>query len=396
VRILVTNSSYWNALAVVRALGRAGHSVFVAGPRSASRLARQGVATWSRYSAKKLYYTDPAHDAEQYASDIVEILQSESIDVLCPIGIKEVLATLRSEDTIRPLVAIPFGSYEAVSEANDKSHVMRAAAEAGVPTPQTEHVEGIEGLRALQVDSPTVVKTCIGAASQGVWMVPDPERWPQTLTQISEKLEKTEAAERLYLDAERFVVQELIPGRVHDVCLLADHGEVKALLTQERIKTVSLSGGAGLMNVTTREPEIAEYARRLVRHLQYHGLAQVEFIRDSRDGSYRLLEINAKYWGTLALSVAAGIDFPGLAVQLAIGRPVPESFDYRVPLTYRWRFPGEVIAWFKQRKEGASLRSILAPPPGPVRSDWRWSDPLPSVHQVLTTAWKLARPDWSG
>lgn len=392
-RILVTNSSYWNTLAAVRSLGRAGHSVFVAGPRRSSLLARQGVATWSRYCRKRLFYTDPAVDGEAYVADIARLLRDERIDVVCPIGIKEVLATLKAEHTIRLLAAIPFGSFEIVSEANDKSHVMHAAAEVAVPTPTTTHIDGIEGLRALQVDSPIVVKTCIGAASQGVWMVSDPGNWPQTLARISEKLEKTEAAAKLYLDTDRFIVQELIPGRVHDVCLLADHGEVRALLTQERIKTASLSGGAGHMNITTHEPEIAEYARRLMQRLQYHGLAQIEFIQDSRDGSYKLLEINAKYWGTLALSIAAGIDFPNLSVQLALGNPVDECFTYDVGLAYRWRFPGEVLAWARDRKQGASLRSLFVSPVKTTHTDWRWSDPLPSVNQLLSTVWKLVRRD---
>ncbi len=388
-RVLVTNASYWNTLAAVRSLGRRGYKVIVSGPRRASRLARHGVATWSRYCTRSLEYTDPGVDPERFAEDITEMLCSESIDVFCPIGIKEVMASLRYERELRPLAAIPFGPYATIARANNKADVLRLAEQIGIPIPRTREIQGMDGLESLDVADPIVVKTSVGAASQGVWMVHDPQAWPSILEAIRRKRENAGASSDLHLDTDRFVVQELIPGKVHDVCLLVEQGKVRASLTQERVRTVSLDGGAGHMNITTFEPVIADYASQLMKALDYHGPAQVEFIRDRRDGTYRLLEVNAKYWGTLALSVAAGVDFPFLSVQMALNRPFEDAFDYQRGLFYRWRFPGEVLSWARQRKQGASFRSLIARPPGPAKSDWRWDDPLPSLNQMLVTAWKL-------
>ncbi len=390
-RVLVTNASYWNCLAAVRSLGQHGMQVVVAGPKRDSIVERQGVATWSRFCSKRDLYTDPLQDIERYAEDIAMILRKERIDVFCPIGIKEVLSTLRFEDELRPLAPIPFGSLDVVSRANDKALAMRAAKAADVPFPETLEIDDIDQLISTSIELPLVVKTRVGAASQGVWFVRTPAQWEDILARIASKRAASKDETKLFFDADQFIVQEHIPGRVHDVCLLADHGRVRALLTQKRLKTASLEGGAGHMNITTDEPVLADYARRLVSELNYHGPAQLEFIQDERDGSFNLLEINAKFWGTLALSIAAGIDFPHLATQLALGTPFDDCLTYEVGLTYRWRFPGEVVSWARQRRQGVTLRSIFAPTPGPVRTDWQWNDPLPSLNQIMNTAWRLVR-----
>jgi len=193
----------------------------------------------------------------------------------------------------------------------------------------------------------------------------------------------------IFFDPRNLIVQEFIPGNVHDVCLLADHGRVRALLTQKRVKTSSMKGGSGIMNITTDIRVLKEQATRLVEMLKYHGPAQIEFKHDPRDGTYKLLEVNAKFWGTLALSMEAGINFPYLAVLLALDKPFKDQFNYRVGLIHRWRFPHEVLAWFKERGEGARFSSLVRSPRGKVRTDWRWSDPLPTAQQVLVTGYKM-------
>jgi len=393
-RVLVTNASYWNALAAVRALAKSGAKVFVAGPWRRSFVGRQGVAFWSRYCSGRSYYTDPAASADRFAADIASVLKRKKIDVLLPVGIKEVMAVLRFEDMLRPLTAIPFGSFETVARANNKETAVRTAEAVSVPVPHTAIVEKVSELPSLGVKLPLVVKTCVGAASQGVWYVTQPSDWEKIKVEI-EKLRTFHPEEStLFFNPHRLLIQEYVPGDVHDVCVLADHGRVRAMVTQKRLKTASLKGGGGLMNVTTNVPQLEKYARRLIEELEYHGVAQLEFKHDPRDGQYKLLEINAKFWGTLALSIAAGVNFPYLAALMALGRPFKDSFDYQVGLIYRWRFPGEVLSWAREWSQGAKFSSLWSSPPGEVMTDWRWSDPLPSVHQVLTTIWKLCQGEW--
>jgi predicted ATP-grasp superfamily ATP-dependent carboligase len=70
---------------------------------------------------------------------------------------------------------------------------------------------------------------------------------------------------------------------------------------------------------SVRDPVLIDLGTRLLRALGWRGVAMVEFKR-GRDGQYRLLEINPRYWGSLPLALACGVNFPQYQVELALGR----------------------------------------------------------------------------
>ena len=390
-RVLVTNGSYRNALAAVRGLGQKGIDVFVADKKTNSWLGKQGVAFYSRYCKGRFYYTDPARDLEGFVRDVKEILgRKKKFDVFCPLSVTTVLSTVRFEEEIRPLSALPFGDFNVVSQANDKWQMAELAKEIGVPVPRTLPVTDVERVLDTGIDYPFVIKASRGAASNAVWYI-DTADDLETARVSVEKIRARESAagSDIFFDPHNLIVQEFIPGDVHDVCLLADHGRIRALLTQKRVKTSSVRGGSGIMNITTDIPVLREQAIKLVEALQYHGPAQIEFKHDPRDDTYKLLEVNAKFWGTLALSIEAGINFPYLAVLMALDEPFDDQFDYEVGLIHRWRFPHEILAWAKERKDGAKFSSLFRSPRGKMKTDWRWSDPLPSAQQFFVTGYKV-------
>jgi predicted ATP-grasp superfamily ATP-dependent carboligase len=143
----------------------------------------------------------------------------------------------------------------------------------------------------------------------------------------------------LVYDFSQAVVQEYVPGELHDVCLLFNRGEPRAVLTQRRVLMYPRDGGVGVVNETTAERDLCEPAIALLRALDWHGPAQVEFKRDSRDGRPKLIEVNGRFWGTLDLSIRAGVNFPLLAARLAAAGEVEPAPPYRVGLRYWWPVP---------------------------------------------------------
>jgi len=389
-KVLITNGSYRNALAAVRGLGQEGIEVFVADKKSNSWLGRQGVAFYSRYCKGRFYYTDPAQDITRFVRDVKGILKGKKFDVFCPLSVTTVLSTLRFEEEIRPVSALPFGDFDVVSKANDKRQMAELAKDIGIPVPRTLPVSDVEQVLDAGINYPFVIKASRGAASNAVWYVEAADDLETARAEVERiRSRKTAEGSSIFFDPHDLIAQEFIPGDVHDVCLLADHGRVRALLTQKRVKTSSVKGGSGIMNMTTDIPVLKEQAIKLVNALQYHGPAQIEFKHDPRDDTYKLLEVNAKFWGTLALSIEAGINFPYLAVLMALGKPFNDQFDYKVGLIHRWRFPHEIVAWAEERKKGASFASLIRSPRGKVKTDWQWYDPLPTAQQVLVTGYKM-------
>jgi len=60
---------------------------------------------------------------------------------------------------------------------------------------------------------------------------------------------------------------------------------------------------------------LEELGLRLLSRLKWNGVAMVEFKKVIEEGDYRLMEINPRLWGSLDLSIAAGIDFPYLMAE---------------------------------------------------------------------------------
>jgi predicted ATP-grasp superfamily ATP-dependent carboligase len=69
----------------------------------------------------------------------------------------------------------------------------------------------------------------------------------------------------------------------------------------------------------------------------------VEFKKDSRDGTYKLMEINAKFWGSLDLSIASGVDFPYLTVIMALEGDIQPVLEYNKDMKFRWPFPDDTL-----------------------------------------------------
>ena len=71
-----------------------------------------------------------------------------------------------------------------------------------------------------------------------------------------------------------------------------------------------------------------EQGLTLLREMGYCGLADVEFKRDPRDGSYKLLEINVRCATQVGLAIDLGIDFPFIAYRDALGQVFDPVMDY--------------------------------------------------------------------
>jgi hypothetical protein len=123
------------------------------------------------------------------------------------------------------------------------------------------------------------------------------------------------------------------------------------------------------------------------------GRVQGRSIR-ARGGRLALIEINAKFWGSHDIALAAGVDFPADLAALLDGRTLgPQPPVRRVRFT--WPLGGDL--WHGLARP-ASLPQVLweAISPG-VAHNGRVSDPLPHVYELVQCirstpgAWREAR-----
>jgi hypothetical protein len=112
----------------------------------------------------------------------------------------------------------------------------------------------------------------------------------------------------------------------------------------------------------------------LLSHLGWRGVAMVEFKRDDRDGSLRLMEINGRFWGSLQLAIDAGVDFPAMLVDTAgATRPAPVT-SYRIGVRSRW-FWGDVDSLLTVLLRSRASLNLPPDHPGRWQTLWRFLKP---------------------
>jgi len=146
-----------------------------------------------------------------------------------------------------------------------------------------------------------------------------------------------------------------------------------------------LCGGPGVLNETVERPDLFDAATRIVAGTHWSGVGQIE-MREDENGILRLMEFNTKFWGTLALSIAAGVNFPLLACKHAMGQELPVSLGYRVGVRYRWLFPAGITILKQPSSRWRILREMYRPH---TKSDWSWYDIRPSLHQMESSVKRL-------
>lgn len=370
-RVLVTDAGNRNALAAVRALGRRGLEVWAA---DRSRLAQSFA---SRYCARRITYPGPSRSYEDFVHFLLRFVRSRRCDILLPTSDYSTHFASRNRDELAAHIRLAVPDYEALSVTLDKPATLAAAGRAGLEVPATHCPRDRDEVARIArgLEYPCVVKLRQGSGAVGL-------RYANSRNELLRLYERPQGNDDLFFRYSLPMIQEYIPGAVHDVCLLFDNGAPVACLTQKRRKTYPVTGGIGVENETTDEPGLRDRAVALLRSLRWHGPAQVEFKIDARDGTPRLMEVNGRYWGTLGLAIEAGVDFPWLACRVAAGEKVEPVFDYRVGLKHSWILPDGLMYIAACGNRFGAFRDLLAR--GPDRRNELWlSDPLPFLSETV-------------
>jgi hypothetical protein len=121
------------------------------------------------------------------------------------------------------------------------------------------------------------------------------------------------------------------------VFVLFDRGRPCAAFAHRRLREKPPSGGvSALCESIALDPALLDHAVRLLGPLAWHGVAMMEFKQDRRTGDAFLMEVNGRFWGSLQLAVDAGVDFPFLSCQLALGQPWPAPRNFQIGVQSRW------------------------------------------------------------
>ena len=379
---IILDGNQRSALAAVRALGRLGYPIAVA------ETSQPCLASSSKYCRARLIYPDPSTLADAFVGWLVEVGRRHPGAVLMPMTDLTVPLVLHSKHALPNLrTALPsLSAYEAVS---DKYSLFELAGRAGIPVPRTLCVSrgNLESSLAQDLRLPIVIKPRRTVTRKAEKALTRTVRYAHSRQELRAQLDKI-----LIDDSDELLLQEYVPGSGAGLFAMYRHGVPVFFFEHKRVREKPPSGGVSVLceSVALRDDHV-QAARRILDPLHWHGVAMLEFRVDDSGASW-LIEINARFWGSLQLAIDCDANFPALLYDTALGSTTTPPQGYHVGRQLRWLL-GDIDNLYitlKRREFAQTARDRLAAigrfcipwRPGLRYELLRPSDPCPAVFAV--------------
>jgi predicted ATP-grasp superfamily ATP-dependent carboligase len=296
---MVTDAGIGSAIAIIRSLGRKGWRVIAADcdPHSPG--------FHSRYAHEQLLYPPPETSPRECVTTLFQAASEKGVSLIIPVTDPIILPLSEGRARFEGVCKLALADTAALDVVTDKLKTLQLAERLGVPAPLTCPVftlrDALEHGRRL--GWPVVLK-------------PQVSRLYREQKEIqSFKVSYANNPQQLAEQIRRFdslcpvLLQEYYQGAGYGVELLMYEGRALAAFQHKRLREVPVNGGASAFRQSVPlDPTLYSHAVRLLKELNWTGLAMVEF-KVGQDGP-KLMEINGRVWGSLPLAVQCGMDFP--------------------------------------------------------------------------------------
>ena len=314
--VLVANAHGAVSLAVIRSLSRKGIEV------TAVSNSKDNYPTKSKYCKKHRLYPENVRTNEDIIKALLNIVEERDYDVFLPILDEPILRLLsKNRAKFEKYVRLPIADFETFEKSNDKSFVMKKARELDIPCPKTYFINDLAKMDEIKdkLDFPLVIKPYRGFGARGIVYVNSYSELKDSFTKIQAKYGPS-------------MIQEFIPTLdcKYSVNVLFNRdSKPRRFIVHRGIRQYPVSGGVYSFCESVKKKDLVEYTFRLLKDIRYFGIACIEFVLDERDGKPKLMEINPRFYGSLQLSIIAGVDYPYLLCKMAIDGDIEKNFEYK-------------------------------------------------------------------
>jgi predicted ATP-grasp superfamily ATP-dependent carboligase len=299
-----------SSLACLRSLSKQGiRTIAISEDRTAPGL-------HSKYCDEAIVVPDPTDDLVAYERELLALAQREDVRTVIPVREADVYVLARNRDAFSSVVGTPWPELETLRKVQDRVRLFEAAEAADVSMPETKVFDEWDDWEPESIVKP---------------------RYTLHATEYDESFGEshTQSHSTQYVpsdtepDREELVakmghvplVQEYVPDSdEYAFFALYEDGEAKATFQHRQRRGYNYCGGPSAYRESVDVPELDAAGRRLLDHLDWHGLAMVEFLRDPETGEFELMEINPRFWTSLPFTVQAGVDLPHYYWLQATGR----------------------------------------------------------------------------
>ncbi len=382
-KILILDGEQRSTLAAVRSLGAKGIRVIV------GSISGKSLAGRSRYCYREIRYRNPFDHTQEFCLDLLNAVEKESIDWLLPMTDASMDAVLEHRRWFEKKVHIPCESNRKYHQASDKNYLTKLALSLGISVPFSHffsHADDIQSWRE-EIPFPVVLKPSASIVSI------NGRRYKTSVKIVDNRQELLEVVNDDVAFQRPFMLQEKVPGHGAGLFALCQNGEAVAVFTHRRLREKPPWGGVSVLcESAAPDPAMKASALALLKALSWNGVAMVEFKYDPNTGKHYLMEINARFWGSLQLAIDAGIDFPYLLLQIYNGAEIKENIEPKFA-RMRWLLGDLDSCYLTIKRSDKQIPSLKKShiifeffnefTKGSKFQNLRWNDPGPFLFECL-------------
>jgi predicted ATP-grasp superfamily ATP-dependent carboligase len=319
--VLVLQVENHIGLTLARALGRQGITCLGVSYKG------HAFGCSSRY-LKGYAVCQPLSEKEMMATTI-QLIDMAQPDFVMAVS-ESLMKQLNAHRSLLPAqTKLLFAEQHILDRAFDKSSALSIARRLHIPTPASYSPEEIWNTKSLPAEAgfPVVLKPP-RAYEDHPWKARSFQyKHCSSAREVLDLLERFSGAPYFPL------VQQYCPGHGVGVELCMHEGKPIAAFQHERMRENPPTGGVSVMRRSTPVTQaLFKDSVRLLRAMEWKGVAMVEYRYDPQTNQYWLMEVNGRFWGSLSLPVVCGVNFPYILLEsMGYGRlPKRKMGEYPV------------------------------------------------------------------
>jgi predicted ATP-grasp superfamily ATP-dependent carboligase len=287
-------------LSNTRSLGEAGIPVIVVDKV-------QCIARYSKYCSK--FFLCPDFILDAFAEFLMNLAKNQNLHgwVLIPSNDHAVHTIARFKTSLEKFYKVITPDIETVSKIYDKSKLLEVAQNSNTTYPVTQYFKTSNDEINPEMSFPVLIKgrkglTFYKTFGKKAFRADDEKELVRVLTNINEKI-----------DLEETFTQELIPNdgtnKTISFTAFCINGEIKSFWMGVKLREHPIQYGTATFAESVYEELCYNQSVSLLKSLNYTGVCEVEYLKDPRNGIYKLIEINARTWLWVGLAKHCGIDY---------------------------------------------------------------------------------------
>lgn len=181
------------------------------------------------------------------------------------------------------------------------------------------------------------------------------------------------------------VLQQPIDGQLGALVGLFHDGRLRGRVQQIAPRLWPTPSGVSSRALTVPVDEVlARRCEDLLAGLGWTGLVELQFLLDD-DGRPHLIDLNGRFYGSMALAIAAGPNLPDAWARQVVGAPLPPLPDARPGVRYVWT-AGDLRRAVTERRGGlvGDVLSTVRWRHGAATSIWERTDPGPLLDLIVS------------